>query len=329
MFCLLISRCVKARRSLLLLLCLLVALSAPAQAATLTLQPTEATSADVMLYEFLSTSNFDDFQFGPNNFGKILSVAKTAGSGHDIRSLLQFDLGATGLIYPGQVQSAVLKLRTVDANSLGFPISNPSTTNFANVDIYQALGPWGETTVSWGTQPAAGAKAIATAKVTGINQTISFTAADFTSAVQGWVNNPAGNYGLLLDQRDATFVASTNKYVGVVFASSNYGSNQPLLEITLTPDKPGDANFDGVVDGGDYTIWANNFLQSPRSFAQGDFTGDGLVDGADYTVWANNFAPLGLTALAVPEPASVVLIMGGFPALLLWARRSRHRRTNI
>lgn len=62
---------------------------------------------------------------------------------------------------------------------------------------------------------------------------------------------------------------------------------------------PGDANGDHLVNGADYTSWADHFQQSnpPPSFGQGDFNGDGLVNGADYTLWADNFMP---AASAVP-----------------------------
>lgn len=53
---------------------------------------------------------------------------------------------------------------------------------------------------------------------------------------------------------------------------------------------PGDATYDHIVDGADYTVWANNFLGAgPYGIYSGDFTGDNKVDGADYTIWANNF----------------------------------------
>jgi len=57
------------------------------------------------------------------------------------------------------------------------------------------------------------------------------------------------------------------------------------------PSEPGDANHDGVVDGADYTIWADNYEPGVggKTWEQGDFTGDGIVDGADYCVWADNF----------------------------------------
>ena len=55
---------------------------------------------------------------------------------------------------------------------------------------------------------------------------------------------------------------------------------------------PGDATNDGLVDGGDYVVWADHFLtelQSTLTFSQGDFNRDGLVDGADYILWSDHF----------------------------------------
>jgi hypothetical protein len=74
----------------------------------------------------------------------------------------------------------------------------------------------------------------------------------------------------------------------------------------------GDANGNGLVDGADYTIWADHFQQSPQPFWHGDFNGDGVVDGADYTLWADNFTPLpSAAALPIPEPAAGVLALVG------------------
>jgi hypothetical protein len=51
----------------------------------------------------------------------------------------------------------------------------------------------------------------------------------------------------------------------------------------------GDANFDGVIDGGDYGI-LDNFAQVPGAsgYFNGDFNYDGVIDGGDYGVIDNN-----------------------------------------
>ena len=93
------------------------------------------------------------------------------------------------------------------------------------------------------------------------------------------------------------------------------------------PPKPGDANLDGLVDGADYTIWADHFFQTGQTRVSGDFTHDGKVDGADYTVWADHFAPgsPGFAAAAVPEPSAFVLAGVGAVALLVGVARGRRR----
>jgi hypothetical protein len=62
----------------------------------------------------------------------------------------------------------------------------------------------------------------------------------------------------------------------------SYREGEPMV-----PD--GDANRDGVVDGADYTTWADDFGLPDPTFETGDFNCDGFVDGADYTIWADHF----------------------------------------
>ena len=48
---------------------------------------------------------------------------------------------------------------------------------------------------------------------------------------------------------------------------------------------------DGVVDGADYTVWADHFGIQAQELGpkDGDFNCDGEIDGADYTIWADHF----------------------------------------
>ena len=96
----------------------------------------------------------------------------------------------------------------------------------------------------------------------------------------------------------------------------------------------GDANLDGVIDGGDYGV-IDNFVQVPGadSYANGDFNYDGVIDGGDYGVIDNNIqaqgapfpisAPLSITA--VPEPACVAWLILSATSVLPRHRRRRRR----
>ena len=73
---------------------------------------------------------------------------------------------------------------------------------------------------------------------------------------------------------------------------------------------PGDFDFDGDVDGGDFLRWQR---------------GSGTTyDAADLTLWENNYgfvAPLSASSAAVPEPTSVALLILGATTLVFLGRK--------
>ncbi|TWT47541.1 hypothetical protein [Botrimarina hoheduenensis] len=88
----------------------------------------------------------------------------------------------------------------------------------------------------------------------------------------------------------------------------------------FAPLVAGDYNFDGEVDLADYTVWRDTLGGADLS-ADGDLDGD--VDQQDYAVWAAALSAASASALAIPEPASLALLL---PAWLLFsARRQRCR----
>jgi fibronectin-binding autotransporter adhesin len=102
----------------------------------------------------------------------------------------------------------------------------------------------------------------------------------------------------------------------------------------------GDANLDGKVDGSDYSLIDNGYINRLTGWYNGDFNYDGVVDGSDYTLIDNTFntqgqnlsnttqianptAELDATS-AVPEPGSIALLGVGAVALLIKRRGARH-----
>ncbi len=85
----------------------------------------------------------------------------------------------------------------------------------------------------------------------------------------------------------------------------------------------GDANADGLVDGADYTSWADHYLGQTNLFANGDFNWDGVVNGADYVIWADHYTAgrANLSALTVPEPSSFFLASVAVATLLIRRRQ--------
>ncbi len=85
----------------------------------------------------------------------------------------------------------------------------------------------------------------------------------------------------------------------------------------------GDYNDNGVVDAADYSVWRDKLGQSTT--IPHDST-PGMVTSEDYTVWKTNFgmaAPGGgsLSAGAVPEPSSLMLVICSLAGLHMYQRR--------
>jgi hypothetical protein len=113
-------------------------------------------------------------------------------------------------------------------------------------------------------------------------------------------------------------IVGTGGGVGSQFS----GTKGPVMDVTYNPDHvaitvtcQGDANFDGLVDGGDFTLWADSYGQS-GGWGDGDFNGDDTIDGGDFTLWADNYG----TGTGVPEPGALAVLAAGG---LLLRRRKR------
>ena len=86
---------------------------------------------------------------------------------------------------------------------------------------------------------------------------------------------------------------------------------------------PGDADFDGDVDGVDFLTWQSNYSQTGTGrapYTSGNFDMVGEVGGVDFLIWQTNY---GVVAPIIddwyndfaPEPASAMLLLAGLPLL--------------
>ncbi|MEX2169489.1 MAG: hypothetical protein WD851_09260 [Pirellulales bacterium] len=85
-----------------------------------------------------------------------------------------------------------------------------------------------------------------------------------------------------------------------------------FVHLVVVDAIPGDYNRNGVVDMADYTVWRDSLGASVADFAGADGDGNGLINQLDYNLWISQFgntAPGAGTGAAVPEPASIFLLM--------------------
>ncbi len=190
------------------------------QAAPIIVQPDESTSLDVAVYEFAFASSID---LNADDWGKLLAATKTE-TGHDMVSLIQFDLSGVTLA-PGESASLNLYVGNVET-TVGLGV-NPTSEYPGTLDLYANTAAWDETT-KWANKPSYNTTAVDSLVVEGINQWISF---DITDQLQAWLDTPSSNFGFTLVQRD--LVLNEGK-VALVFDSSA-GVNKPSLQVVPEP----------------------------------------------------------------------------------------------
>jgi MYXO-CTERM domain-containing protein len=137
----------------------------------------------------------------------------------------------------------------------------------------------------------------------------------------------------------AGIMFAVNNLVGQPMGTSVFGDVTYSADLSIYRSEiyhimalPGDANFDGVVNGVDLNLVASEWGQqgTGANDPHGDVNHDGVVNGLDETLVLSHWSyPLGtpgvgVSATFVPEPASVILGLVGVAALLaagFWQRR--------
>lgn len=123
----------------------------------------------------------------------------------------------------------------------------------------------------------------------------------------GGVEYDTGKFsGVELDgeSKSKLILSNDRRTVSFVLKVSGHADNFRILTEPLTS---GDTNGDDLVDGVDYTVWANGFLQTTAIAST-----------------AGDFRPFTVNSLAVPEPSALTL--GVIGAIGLLGRRLRRRR---
>jgi len=98
------------------------------------------------------------------------------------------------------------------------------------------------------------------------------------------------------------------------------GSSEVMLEHTLVAVK-GDYDMDGDVDVSDLGILATNYGGSGLTWREGDSSGDTIVNVVDLGDLATNYGYGTAAAAAVPEPATLGLLLGALSIVCLFRRR--------
>jgi hypothetical protein len=234
-------------------------LALPAAAATTRLQPDEAASSDVLLYEFdvpgvfgiptpPRSTNLDSDTLNALSplpavpFGNFLGSAETdpfslTPNGplreHGTRSLIKFDLTSV-MLMASQVKSATINLFSL--NALG-AFNNPTVDLPVTTDLRQVTEDWNEQTVTWDTRPAVAATPDASVVQTGVGQWVTF---DVTDLVKLWLTDPSSNYGVQISQRDVVdfeVPGARDRYVASLYASSAFAeaAQRPFIEVAPVP----------------------------------------------------------------------------------------------
>lgn len=227
-------------------------------ATVITVQPDEASSKDVFVYEFgvagvfnipaprvtnLDTATLSAPVPAPAvPFGNFLGAGETdpftgpngETRAHGIRTLLHFDLGLLALS-AGQVAHATINLYALPA--LG-AFESPTAAHPVTTHLRRVTGAWGETTVTWETAPSVASPVVSTVTQDGVNRWVSF---DATILVRDWLSNPASNLGIELSQDgvvDIEVPGKRDRYFASLYASSNTAdaSLRPFLAVTAVPE---------------------------------------------------------------------------------------------
>ncbi len=157
--------------------------------------------------------------------------------------------------------------------------------------------------------------------VTGKEGTIEYIVNQGSGPVSSGPLKFTGNEGGIIDGSTLGFYEQAT---GAVNDSTDFV--RATFSNIMVQTSTGDFDRDGDVDGADFLAWqTNQGLTTGASREQGDSNADNIVNDVDLAAWKAYFGSPSPLATAVPEPASMVLIVG-MVALGMDRARRRHSR---
>jgi hypothetical protein len=109
-------------------------------------------------------------------------------------------------------------------------------------------------------------------------------------------------------------LSSSDPVSGLMNTPAYVAIDDLVLDIAATP---GDFDLNGSIDQVDLGIWEQYYgTASGASVTTGDADDDGDVDGADLLLWQTNYTGTQAITLAVPEPSSVLILLGCLAVVL-------------
>ncbi len=145
-----------------------------------------------------------------------------------MRSLIKFDLSSVpaGIT----ITSASLNLYSNPQQLNGNIALGPMYGNANASNLYMVTSPCELSTVNWNNEPFVDLNNPVYLPVS-TNNYQDYTGIDVTSVVQQWINNPATNFGWLMEIMTPTY------YNSMIFCSANFADStkRPALEVCYVP----------------------------------------------------------------------------------------------
>jgi T5SS/PEP-CTERM-associated repeat protein len=283
----------------------------------------------------LGTLNITGGGQAVDNDGSVLGTVTVDGAGSTWTNVASLSVSGTLTVTNGgMVQAPTLTVGAIgemrgDGNIIG---------NVQNAGVVSPGTSPGALNIDGNyTQTASGELLIELTSASSYDQLLTTETATLSGTLtvnllDSFLPSPGQSFTILTaDDIDGMFTTETLPSVPGRIFDVIYNPNSVVL--TVLSALPGDYNGNGTVDAADYTVWRDNL---GGSSLPNEGASLGTVDDFDYDFWKLHFgetagsgsAGVSPSQAAVPEPATLSLMLGGLIAALLMrgVRRTGSRR---